>query len=118
MDEFAERLARLTELSADELAALEGELVAAFDAADQSGDVETMQQLADALDQVRAALAEASGGGEAPPEEAPPAEVAASGAEQGDEPTEGNGSEQAEGEGDDEQAQPDPASDPNNPNAQ
>ena len=81
MDEFAERLARLAELSADELQALEDEMVAAFDAADASGDVETMQALADALDQVREALANAAPAEEAPAEGAPPAAetVAASG---------------------------------------
>jgi hypothetical protein len=111
MDEFAERLARIAELSADELAALEGELVAAFDAADQSGDVETMQQLADALDQVRAALAEASGAAEAPPAEAPPEEVAASGAGEPGTPTEGEEAEgeEAPAEGDEEPADPDPS---------
>lgn len=78
MDEFAERLARLNELSADELQALETEMTAAFDAADQAGDVETMQALADALDQVREAIANAAGGAEE--EAAAPAEetVAAS----------------------------------------
>jgi hypothetical protein len=57
VDAFQDRLARLTELNADELAALEQEMVAAFDAADSAGDVDTMQQLADALDEVRAAAA-------------------------------------------------------------
>jgi hypothetical protein len=59
MENFQDRLARLTELTADELTALETEMVAAFDAADASGDVESMQQLADALDEVRAASANA-----------------------------------------------------------
>jgi hypothetical protein len=53
VEAFAERLARLSELSPDELSALEQEIVAAFDDADTSGDVETMQSLADALDALR-----------------------------------------------------------------
>ena len=55
MDQFADRLARLADLSPEELDALETELVAAFDQADSAGDVDLMQQLADALDTVRAA---------------------------------------------------------------
>ena len=55
MDQFADRLARLADLSPEELDALEQELVAAFDQADSAGDVDLMQQLADALDTVRAA---------------------------------------------------------------
>ncbi len=54
MDQFADRLARLAEMSPDEVDALEAELVAAFDAADASGDVDLMQQLSDAIDVVRA----------------------------------------------------------------
>ena len=71
MDAFADRLARLGELTPDELDALEAELVAAFDAADSSGDVDLMQQLADALDTVRAAKTAT------PPAEAAPAAPAA-----------------------------------------
>jgi hypothetical protein len=71
MEAFVERLARLSELSSDELTALETELIAAFDAADAGGDVGLMQDLADALDQVRAALAAAGEG--APAEAAAPA---------------------------------------------
>jgi len=67
MDQFADRLARLAELSPDELQALEDELTAAFDAADSSGDVDLMQALADALDTVRAAKTAT------PPAEAPAA---------------------------------------------
>jgi len=67
MDAFADRLARLAELTPDEIEALEAELVAAFDAADSSGDVDLMQALADALDTVRAAKTAT------PPEEAAPA---------------------------------------------
>ncbi|HEY7030701.1 MAG TPA: major capsid protein [Thermomicrobiales bacterium] len=71
MDEFAERLARLDELSADELESLETEMVAAFDAADAAGDVETMQTLADALDQVREKRSNAAPAEEPAPEAAP-----------------------------------------------
>jgi hypothetical protein len=54
MDQFADRLARLAEMSPEEVDALEAELVAAFDAADAAGDVDLMQQLSDAIDAVRA----------------------------------------------------------------
>lgn len=83
MEAFAERLAQLAELSDDELGALEQEIMAAFDEADSSGDVETMQQLADALDALREETAKRSGGEEAAPAEAaPPAEpMAADGSE-------------------------------------
>ena len=78
MDQFADRLARLADLSPEELDALEAELVAAFDQADSAGDVDLMQQLADALDTVRAAKtatpAEAPAG--APAEAAPVAAAA------------------------------------------
>lgn len=78
MDEFAERLADLANLSDEDLSALEQELVAAFQAADQGGDVDTMQALAEAIDQVRAEVAKRQGqGGEAPAEGAPPAPPAA-----------------------------------------
>ena len=79
MEQFQERLARLAELSPEELDALEGELVAAFDAADESGDLENMQAYADALDALRAEKANRGAPGEvaqAPTMEAPP--VAAS----------------------------------------
>jgi len=62
MEAFADRLARLAELSDEELTALEGEMVAAFDAADSSGDIDTMQQVADALDAVRSQLSEREAG--------------------------------------------------------
>jgi hypothetical protein len=92
-NEFDDRLSRLAELSDEEVNALETEMVAAFDAADAAGDIARMQQLADALDQVRAEKANREGGAapeapaEAPPAmpmEAPP--VAASGETEGDEP--------------------------------
>lgn len=54
MDQFTERLARLAELSPEELASLEEELVVAFDAADEAADLDGMQSLADAIDSVRA----------------------------------------------------------------
>lgn len=68
MDQFNERLARLAELTPEELDALEAEMVQAFDAADAAGDLPTMQQIADALDQVRAAKAggDTSGNAAAP----------------------------------------------------
>lgn len=83
MEQFQERLARLAELSDEELQALEDELVAAFDAADQSADLENMQAYADALDQVRSEKAGRSTPDEtaadtAPPEAAPAPPVAAS----------------------------------------
>ena len=55
MDEFNDRLERLSELSPDELTALIDEMVAAFDAADTAGDLDLMQKLADALDKARSA---------------------------------------------------------------
>lgn len=77
MEAFSERLARITDLSPEELDALETELISAFDAADTDGDVDLMQELADALDQVRAAKAST---GEEAPADMPAAEpVAASG---------------------------------------
>lgn len=85
MDEFADRLARLAELSPDELESLQTELVAAFDAADAAGDVEQMQALADALDEVREALANASEG-EGGEEAAPPEEAVAAAAETDEQP--------------------------------
>lgn len=82
MTDFAERLARLAELSPEELASLEAEIVAAFDAADESSDIDAMQELADMLDQVRDEMSNRDGGdteAEAPAEEPAPQEMAASG---------------------------------------
>lgn len=79
MENFSERLSTLPDLSDEELDALEVEMVAAFDAADEAGDVDTMQALADGLDEVRAEKTRRT---ETAPAEAPaaaPAEVAASG---------------------------------------
>lgn len=56
-DQFADRLASVADLSDDELRSLEEEIVAAFDAADQQGDVENMTQLAEHIDTVRAEIA-------------------------------------------------------------
>lgn len=53
MDEFNDRLERLSELSPEELDALIAEMVAAFDAADAGGDLELMQKIADSLDEAR-----------------------------------------------------------------
>lgn len=85
-EDFAERMSRLPELSDDELAQLESDIVTAFDAADEASDLETMQELADILDQVREEIANRHGGepeAEAAPEDAeaaPPAdEMTASG---------------------------------------
>jgi hypothetical protein len=75
VDQFADRLARLAEMSPDEIEALEAELVAAFDAADAAGDVDLMQQLSDAIDTVRATKT-ATPPAEAPAEAAPVAAAA------------------------------------------
>lgn len=81
MDQFAEQLANLAELSDEELAALESQVVEAFDAADAEGDVAAMEQLANALDAVRQEATSRAGGEAAPAEAAPPAQMAASGDE-------------------------------------
>jgi len=73
VEQFAERLSQLADLSDEDLDGLEAELVEAFDAADSNGEVESMQGMADALDQVRAEMEKRKGGGgeaEAMPEEA------------------------------------------------
>lgn len=53
MEQFTERLSRLAELSDEDIAALEEELVVAFDAADEAADLDEMESLADAIDTVR-----------------------------------------------------------------
>ena len=73
MDQFNERLGRLAELSDDEVTALEQELVAAFDAADGEGDVDTMSQIADSLDTVRAESQKRQAAAPAPDAAAPDA---------------------------------------------
>jgi outer membrane biosynthesis protein TonB len=77
VEQFNERLARLAELSDDELESLETELVAAFDAADDRGDIEGMQTSADALDKVREAKKPAVPVAEAAPPAAAPVGAAA-----------------------------------------
>lgn len=62
MDQFADRLSRLGELPDADVSALEQELITAFDAADNAGDVDTMSQIADALDTVRAESKRRAGG--------------------------------------------------------
>jgi hypothetical protein len=95
MDAFEDRIARLGDLTDNEVTALEGELVAAFDAADGEGDVDTMSRIADSLDMVRAETqrraSAPSADASAPAPEQPAAAaapVAASGADVLDPPTE------------------------------
>lgn len=88
MEVFQERLARLAELSVEELNDLEMEVTAAFDAADADANLEDMQALADALDQIRQAKAEMETPEVAEPEAAvaaPPVPQAAAVAASGDE---------------------------------
>lgn len=61
MDQFADQLAKLADLSDDELTQLEQDMVAAFDAADEEGDVDTMSAVADGLDTVRSEIARRGG---------------------------------------------------------
>lgn len=72
MEQFTERLARLAELSDEDLAALEEELVVAFDAADEAADLDGMQSTADAIESIRAEK-----DSRAPVEEVPAEEVVA-----------------------------------------
>lgn len=80
MDQFEDRLSKLGDLAEEELAALEQELVAAFDAADSAGDISTMSMIADHLDTVRGEKERRTGSAEEVAPEAP-AEMAASGAD-------------------------------------
>ena len=88
MDQFQERLSQLADMDDAELSGLEDELVQAFDEADQAGDIDTMSQLADAIDQVRAERDRRGGSDEvespaedmAPGEETPEEMMAASAA--------------------------------------
>lgn len=73
MDQFSDRLARLSDLSDDDLSSLEAQMIEAFDAADTSGDLDTMQAVADALDGVRA---EASSRADQAPAAPAPADLA------------------------------------------
>jgi len=54
IDAFSADLARLADLTDDELSTLESSIMAAFDTADSAGDESSMNELADALDEVRA----------------------------------------------------------------
>lgn len=54
LDAFNADLSRLADLTDDELSTLENNIMSAFDNADQANDEESMNALADALDQVRA----------------------------------------------------------------
>lgn len=56
LDAFSADLARLADLTDDELSALESNIMSAFDTADEADDEETMTALADALDTVRSEL--------------------------------------------------------------
>lgn len=104
MEQFQERLSRLAELSPEELEALEAEVTDAFDAADADANLEDMQALADALDQIRQAKGEKEEP-EAQPEAAPPVPTAAS-ADPVTASVEGEGDEgdPSEGEGDGDEA--------------
>lgn len=75
LDEFSADLARLADLADDELSTLESSIMAAFDSADEANDEETMQALADALDQVRSELDKRKP--EAPAEDEPAVAAAA-----------------------------------------
>ena len=55
-DDLAVRAADAANLSDEDLTALESEIVAAFDAADEAGDIDAMSTLADVLDTVRQEL--------------------------------------------------------------
>ena len=72
---YEEQIARVGELSDEELSALESEIVAAFDSADQADDLDSMSAAADALDVVRAEIERRTSNGEESPAEAEPAEV-------------------------------------------
>jgi hypothetical protein len=79
VDQFADQLANLADLSDDELAQLEQEMVAAFDSADEAGDVDSMSTIADGLDSVRGEIARRGGaeaGGEQEAETEAPEEAA------------------------------------------
>jgi hypothetical protein len=75
VEQFQERLARLDELSVDELQTLRQEMVTAFDAADAEGDVESMQHLADEIDKVRAQVTATEATATAAPEPEPEPET-------------------------------------------
>lgn len=120
MEEFTERLSRLAELSDEEIASLEEELIVAFDAADEAADLDGMQSMADAIESVRAERESRSPAEEvaAEPEatavEEAPLEVAASAAEEeaetAEEPTSEDGSGTAAEAGDSEVSEETPES--------
>lgn len=79
IDAFSADLARLADLTDEELTALENQVLSAFEAADTAGEEDDMEDLADALDQIRS---EADKRGE--PEPSEPAEPVAASAEAAD----------------------------------
>lgn len=120
MEEFTERLSRLAELSDEEIASLEEELIVAFDAADEAADLDGMQSMADAIESVRAEresrvpAEEVAADPAALPVEEAPLEMAASAAEEEtettEEPTSEDGSGTAEEAGDSEVSEETPES--------
>lgn len=119
MEEFTERLSRLAELSDEEIASLEEELIVAFDAADEAADLDEMQSVADAIESVRAEresrvpAEEVVAEPEATAVEEVPVEMAASAAEdetESAEPTSEDGSGTAEEAGDSEVSEETPES--------
>lgn len=113
MEQFEERLARLTELSPDELVSLEQELVAAFEAADSASDVEGMQAYAAALINVRDEKAGRSAEQpEAAPEPAPAKEEPVPASATADEPKADDPDTPAEGDTEAEAVEETPAAEP------
>lgn len=119
LEEFTERLSRLAELSDEEIASLEEELIVAFDAADEAADLDGMQSMADAIESVRAEresrvpAEEVAADPAATAVEEVPLEMAASAAEEepeSTEPTSEDGSGTAEEAGDSEVSQESPES--------
>lgn len=66
-ESIEDQVARVGELSPEELDALEGRLVEQFDAADEASNLDEMNRIADLIDQVRAVIE--AGGGEEPTSE-------------------------------------------------
>lgn len=88
MATYEDKMKDLGSLSPDELNSLEGEIKAAFEAADEADDLDAMSAAADALDTVRAEIANKTS--EAPAEdEAPTAEVVAASGEATEAPEKG-----------------------------
>lgn len=67
MDQFAEALSHLSDLSDDDLTALEATIIQAFDDADEAGDMESMSSYADDCEQVRNEMENRASGNEAEP---------------------------------------------------